>query len=78
MFGERRQAFEGMPMTDDILKEAREAFELAAEREAENRAEALDDLRFSRLGEQWPAEIRKKRQDDCSQESVSANARLNQ
>jgi hypothetical protein len=33
---------------DDILREAREAFELAADHEAENRREALDDLRFAR------------------------------
>ncbi|MDB5497625.1 MAG: hypothetical protein JWP28_1656, partial [Phenylobacterium sp.] len=40
---------------DEIIREAREAFELAADAEAENRREALDDLRFARLGEQWPA-----------------------
>ena len=49
---------------DDILKEAREAFELAAEREVENRAEALDDIRFARLAEQWPAQIRRQRELD--------------
>jgi hypothetical protein len=37
---------------DDLIREAREAFELAADAEAENRREALDDLRFARLGEQ--------------------------
>src|SRR5689334_20536604 len=42
---------------DEIISEAREAFERAVEAEAENRREALDDLRFARLGEQWPAEI---------------------
>ena len=46
---------------DDILEEAREAFELAAEAEAENRREALDDLRFARLGEQWPEAVRRAR-----------------
>jgi hypothetical protein len=49
-------------MSDDILKDAREAFELAAEREAENRREALDDLRFARLGEQWPERVRRDRE----------------
>jgi len=49
---------------DEIIKEAREAFELAAEAEAENRREALDDLRFARLGEQWPAAIRRERELD--------------
>jgi len=47
---------------DDLLKEAREAFDLAAEREAENRREALDDLRFARLGEQWPEQVRRDRE----------------
>jgi hypothetical protein len=51
-------------MSDDILEEAKEAFRLADEREADNRREALEDLRFARLGEQWPAEIRRKRADE--------------
>jgi hypothetical protein len=46
---------------DEIIKEAREAFELAVDAEAENRRDALDDLRFARLGEQWPAEIKRER-----------------
>lgn len=51
-------------MTDDILKEAREAFELSADHEADNRREALDDLRFARLGEQWPEQVRRDRELD--------------
>lgn len=47
---------------DDILAEARAAFELAADAEAENRREALDDLRFARLGEQWPEAVRRERE----------------
>ena len=47
---------------DEIIKEAREAFELAADAEAENRREALDDLRFARLGEQWPEKVRRERE----------------
>ncbi|MBL8554764.1 MAG: hypothetical protein JNL41_10835 [Phenylobacterium sp.] len=46
---------------DDILAQARAAFELAADAEAENRREALDDLRFARLGEQWPEAVRQAR-----------------
>uniref|UniRef100_UPI0025F089CE portal protein n=1 Tax=uncultured Phenylobacterium sp. TaxID=349273 RepID=UPI0025F089CE len=46
---------------DDILSEAREAFRLAADAEAENRREALDDIRFARLGEQWPDAVRRAR-----------------
>jgi len=49
---------------DDILKEAREAFELSADHEVENRREALDDLRFARLGEQWPEQVRRDRELD--------------
>lgn len=40
-----------------ILEQAREDFAAAVESEAEDRAEALDDIRFARLGEQWPAEV---------------------
>ena len=46
---------------DDILKEAREAFERAADAEAEYRRDALDDLKFARLGDQWPEAIRRER-----------------
>jgi hypothetical protein len=49
---------------DEIIREAREAFERAADAEAENRREALDDLRFARLGEQWPDAIRRERDLD--------------
>lgn len=45
----------------DLLEEAKEAFRLATEAEAENRAEALDDYRFARLAEQWPEEVRRQR-----------------
>jgi hypothetical protein len=47
---------------DDILEEAKAAFQLAADAEAENRHEALDDLRFARLGEQWPEKVRRERE----------------
>lgn len=51
------------PLSDrDILEEARAAFQLAADAEAENRREALDDLRFARLGEQWPERVRRERE----------------
>jgi len=47
---------------DDILEEAKAAFQRAADAEAENRREALDDLRFARLGEQWPERVRRERE----------------
>lgn len=50
--------------TEDILKDAREAFDLACEHESENRREALDDIRFARLGEQWPDKVRRDRELD--------------
>jgi len=49
-------------MSNDILKEAREAFDLCAEVENDNRREFLEDLRFARMGEQWPDQIRQQRE----------------
>ena len=51
-------------MSDEVLEEAMEAFKLCDEREADNRREALDALRFARLAEQWPADIRRKREEE--------------
>jgi len=59
----RALAYGAKPLSDDdILEEARAAFALAADAEAENRREALDDLRFARLGEQWPEKVRRERE----------------
>lgn len=49
---------------EDQLSEARESFEECAQAEAENRKDALDDLRFARLGEQWPEAVRKQREQE--------------
>lgn len=51
-------------MEDDILTVIREKFERAAEREAKNRRNYLDDIRFARLGEQWPEAIKRQREDE--------------
>lgn len=48
-------------MSDDILVQAREAYDRASTWWADNHAEAKDDLRFARLGEQWPQNIKQKR-----------------
>ena len=48
-------------MTDDVLSEAREAFDLAAETENENRLAYIDDVKFARLEEQWPLEVQQQR-----------------
>ena len=50
--------------TEDFLTDARAAFDLACESEAENRRDAADDIRFARLGEQWPYRVRKDRELD--------------
>lgn len=55
---EREPGSEG----EDLLEEAQELFDLCQEREAENRREGLDDLRFSRLEEQWPEKVRRDRE----------------
>jgi len=53
-----------MASDDDILKDEREEFEEAYEAESENRNVALDDLKFARLNEQWPEQIKKQREQD--------------
>jgi hypothetical protein len=47
--------------TDD-LKDALEAFKLAVDSESDNRKAALDDLKFARLGEQWPDGVKAQRE----------------
>lgn len=48
----------------DFLAQVREKFERCTEREDKNRKAALDDIKFARLGEQWPEGVRKDREDD--------------
>ncbi len=55
---------QGAGSPDDILKEAKAAFAACEEHEADNRDAALDDLKFARLGEQWPADVRRERERD--------------
>lgn len=49
---------------DSIVTEAQEAFELIAEREADNRKAYEDDIDFALLENQWPEAIRKDRELD--------------
>jgi hypothetical protein len=42
---------------EKLLAEAREGYELAVEAEDDNRRDALDDVKFARLAEQWPDQI---------------------
>jgi hypothetical protein len=48
----------------DKLDEAKERFKLSLESESENREWALDDLKFARMGEQWPERIRLQRESE--------------
>jgi hypothetical protein len=41
----------------DILAEALECFKAAQSNESENRSAALEDIKFARLGDQWPKSI---------------------
>lgn len=48
--------------SDDLLDEGKELFDLCVDSESENRNDAIDDLRFAQLGEQWPVNIQQARQ----------------
>jgi hypothetical protein len=50
--------------TKDLLAEGRTAFERCQDAESDNRQTALDDIRFSRLEEQWPSDIQKQREQE--------------
>jgi len=45
----------------EVHKQALKDFKLCVDAEADNRNEALDDLKFARLGEQWPDDVIQKR-----------------
>jgi hypothetical protein len=49
---------------DNLLSDAKDAFADCEEAESENRLAALDDLRFAKLGEQWPESVRQQRIKD--------------
>lgn len=51
-----------MATDKDLLKDAQEQFKRSEEAEADNRKAALDDLKFARLGEQWPETVRRQRE----------------
>lgn len=46
---------------DDLHERGKKLFARAGEAEADNRRDFLEDVRFSRLEEQWPDEVKKKR-----------------
>lgn len=49
---------------DALLSKGREAYEACYDAEKENREVALEDIKFSRLSEQWPSAIRAERERD--------------
>src|SRR5437879_4871350 len=49
----------------DTLADARAAFHETSEAEADNRKDALNDLRFARLGQQWPAQTEQQREREA-------------
>lgn len=61
---------------DDLLADAKEAFTQCEEAESENRIDALDDLRFAKLEEQWPEAVKQQRIKDgrpCLTSSMMAS-----
>lgn len=48
--------------TKDLLAEGLKAYERCQDAESDNRLTSLQDIRFSRLGEQWPSDIQKQRE----------------
>lgn len=50
-----------MAKDDDTLQEARERFAEAQDTWSETQTKAIEDVKFGRLGEQWPADIAQRR-----------------
>jgi len=53
-----------MAKDSDILKDAQEDFRRASEAEQKNRDNWLADMKFARLGEQWPDAVKRQRELD--------------
>ena len=54
----------GLAEKDDILLEARKAFQDAESFEADNRSQYREDVAFARAGDQWPSAIARKRRKE--------------
>lgn len=52
----------GTDSDDDLLADARKAFTRSEAAENHNRVNWLDDVRFARLGEQWPEKVKQERE----------------
>jgi hypothetical protein len=51
-----------MTKDEKLIESAKEAFKQAQDAESDNRIAFADDLRFARLGEQWPAQVKRQRE----------------
>jgi hypothetical protein len=51
-------------MADDILKDARERFQYSESGSDEMRRAALEDIEFGRMGQQWPAQVQRVREEE--------------
>ena len=51
-------------MDKDVISDALEAFKLSEEAESDNREAWVDDVKFARLGEQWPEAVKRQRELD--------------
>lgn len=49
-------------MDKDILQDAHDAFKLASDAEKDQRFQSLEDLRFGKMGDQWPQQVKKDRE----------------
>lgn len=61
-YDEERNETGGLEEDQHIIEEARAFLRRAADAESENRSKGLEDVKFAKLGEQWPAEIQNSRQ----------------
>lgn len=59
-----KQRLKSRPERDDDYKEALRRFKESSDHWKENRKHYIDDIKFGRLGEQWPETIRKQREQD--------------
>jgi hypothetical protein len=51
-----------MAKDSDLLKDAQDAFKRISDAESKNRDAWIDDMRFARLGDQWPAAVKRQRE----------------
>ena len=55
----------------DIIEEAQEAYKAAVDADADIHRDWVEDMRFARLGEHWPAEVKRQRELEAARASRS-------